>query len=234
MDYKLEQLLAHYAQERRSLTKELRAARQEQHYRLMARLQKALAVVERQHYQLQALQDPYLEERESLARTITGLRKLLQAKKSEEGAAGPITELLAHYEQQQVQLAHRPAAPAAPPQILVPLMEQLLAGQMRGFSLVISAAIKLQVHIRRVRQTAILTLPEVRRHRAEHTISKRQLRQLQQLGFTLYDQQDQLLAFEPLADTQDIARILQLWMKICCVVFDYRHFRHDAQIRYFT
>jgi hypothetical protein len=232
MDYKLEQLLAQYAQERRNLTKELRAARQEQHYRLMARLQKALAVVQQQHYQLRALQDPHLDERESLARTISGLRKLLLAKKSEEGAAGPLAELLANYEQQQVQLAQRPAA--APPQILVPLMEQLLAGQVQGFSLVISAAIKLQIHIRRVRQTAILTLPEVRRHRAEYTISKRQLRQLQRLGFTLYDQQDQLLAFEPLADTPDTARILQLWMKICCVVFDYRHFRHDAQIRYFT
>ena len=234
MDYELGQLLAHYAQERRNLTRELRAARQEQDYRLMARLQKALAVVERQHYQLRALHDPHLEERESLARTITGLRKLLQAKKSEEGAAGPIAELLAHYEQQQAQLEQRPAAPAAPPQILVPLMEQLLAGQVRGFSLVISAAIKLQVPIRRVRQTAILTLPEVRLHRAEHTISKRQLRQLQRLGFTLYDQQDQLLAFEPLSDARDTDRILELWMKICCLVCDFRQFRQSAHIRYFN
>jgi hypothetical protein len=234
MDYKLEQLLVHYMQERRNLTRELRAARQEHDYRLMARLQKSLVMVERQYYQLRALQDPQLDEREMLARTISRLQKLLQAKKTEERVVGPIVELLAHYEQQQAQLEQRPATLAAPPQILLPLMEQLLARQVRGFSLVISAAIKLQVHIRRVRQTAILTLPEVRRHRAEHTINKRQLRQLQRLGFTLYDQQDQLLAFEPLADTQDTARILQIWMKICCVVFDCRHFRHDAQIRYFT
>lgn len=231
MNDKLILLLNYYMREQRALAKQLREAVQERDYRIAARIQEGQYLVTQQLQTLRTLHNPHAEELDRLDRQIRYLKKTIALIPTETRF---YAEMLRKYEQQKQQLQQAPAAPNPETAVLRECMEKLLTGQINAFNLVLSKSTRLSLSIRRVRRTAILTLPELIRHRREYTIHKQQLRQLRHLGFTYYDHKDKLLAIVPMSSAEDLEQIMRLWLQITCVVFDLREFRHDSEIRYFV
>ncbi|GAB2787776.1 hypothetical protein HNQ93_002685 [Hymenobacter luteus] len=229
MNDKLILLLNYYTREQRALAKQLREAVQERDYRVAARIQKGLYLVTQQLQTLRALHNPHAEEVDRLGRQIRYLKKTKARVPME--ARFP-AEMLRKYEQEKQQLEAALPAPNPATTVLRECMEELLAGQIKGFHLILSKSVRLSVSIRRVRRTAILTLPELIRHRREYSIHRQQVRQLRHLEFAYYDQKDKLLAVVPMSSAEDLEQIMHLWLQITCVVFDSREFRNDSEIRY--
>lgn len=231
MNDKLILLLNYYMREQRALAKQLREAAQERDYRIAARIQEGQYLVTQQLQTLRTLHNPHAKELDGLDRQIRYLKKTMARIPTE---TRPYAEMLRNYEQEKQQLEVALPAPNPATTVLRECMEKLLAGQIKGFNLVLSKSTRLSVFIRRVRRTAILTLPELIRHRREYTIHKQHLRQLHHLGFTKYDHKDKLLAVVPMSSAEDMEQIMHLWLQIACVVFDLREFRNDSEIRYFA
>ncbi|QJX48806.1 hypothetical protein HMJ29_18555 [Hymenobacter taeanensis] len=231
MNDKLILLLNYYMREQRALAKQLREALQERDYRLAARIEKGQYLITQQLQTLRALHNKQAAELDQLGRQIRHLRQIKPALPAD---AQYYSELLEHYEQQRQKLKAAPVTPVAETSVLQEMMSNLLAGEIKGFELVLSPPARLSLSIRRVRRTAILTLPELMRHRSEYTIRKEHLQKLRKLGFTYYDQKDKLMAVEPLTTADDIKRIMQLWMKITCVIFTPLEVGGAAEIRYFS
>ncbi|TGE06011.1 hypothetical protein [Hymenobacter fodinae] len=230
MDDRLILLQKYYLREQRTLSKQLREAMQEQDYRLAARIQKGQYLVAEQLRSLRTLQNKHADELDQLERSI---RYLKNKRTTTPTQTEYHSETLMHYEQRWQKLQAASAAPAPETSVLGETMNMVLTGQIAGFRLILSTSVRLGLSVRRVRRTAIVTLPELVRHREAMTIRKGHLRQLCNMGFGYYDQQDKLMAFEPLATAEDVERIMQLLMRITSVVFSFRELGGEAEIRYF-
>ncbi|WP_426492187.1 hypothetical protein [Hymenobacter sp. 102] len=231
MDDKLPLLLKYYTREQRTLAKQVREALQERDYRLAARIQKGQYRVAHQLHLLKLLQNRHFDEIEQLDRWIAFLRREIADKQE---SADFHQEMLQNYEQQRQKLLAAAAAPSTSTSVVRELMGQLLAGELHTFTLVLSKSMRLSITIRRVRRTVIFTIPEIVRHRQEFNIRPQHLRQLKNLGFAYYDHKDKLLAFQPLATTEDLERSMQLLMQITCLVFDFQDLHNDTEVRYFS
>ncbi|MDO7852323.1 hypothetical protein [Hymenobacter convexus] len=232
MSSRLQKLIAHYEAEEALLLAERAERLEEWDYGMAHRFTKALAEVYEQLHILNNLADPLHDEKQRAADML----KRLENRSVEEA------EYLQQYRQKQLveararlaalQAQARPNSAGAKSNHIEETLTMLLHGQIAGFSLVINPQQRLACNLRLVRRTLLITVPEIRRHRAEYRIQKKQLRFLQSLGFRLYDQRDKLLLYTSFAVPEDIVKVKTLLARLVLDGFYYQEMVEHSYISY--
>lgn len=230
MSSKLEKLIASYEAERASLTAEMEECAAEMEYGKAHLFFKGLLRVNKQLQTLHNLQDEWYDEKVRRAGAI----KLLEAKLADAEAymRGYYTRYLAAEQEKLVELTRAPAQKAPAGQVVHDVLGRLLVGELAGFTLVLQESTRLYCHIRAVRKTLFMTIPEVRRHRAGYTLQKSHLRKFRSLGFRLYDNKDKLILFAPYSTPEEVSAVQCTLARIAFEVFYFKELAGETFIRY--
>ena len=230
MSSKLERLLAAYEAERASLTAEMEECAAEMAYGKAHLFFKALVRVNQQLQTLYNLQDERYDEKAYRLRSIKMLEeKLVHA---EEYMRGHYTRYLAAEQEKLAELTRTPAQKTPAGQVVRDVLRRLLAGELTGFTLVLRDSRRLYCHIRAVRKTLFMTIPEVRRHKADYTLQKSHLRKFRSLGFRLYDTKDKLLLFAPYSTAEEVSAVQRTLARIAFEVFYFKDLAGETFIKY--
>lgn len=233
MSGKLKRLIPHYESEHRTLADSIDACVAEGEYGIAHRLAKGQWRLGRRLQILINLQDPLHDAKEHARRCIKGLEELAASE------SGRILEYyrnwilaekrkLATLESQAAEPAN--ALPSA--SALHQALTKLLEGQISDFTLVLSEPKRLHLTVRLLRRTLLIMLLEVQRHRAAGTLAKRPSRQLQGLGFRLYDRQDKALLFLPFSEKVEINPVKIVLARIAFDCFYFEEFQGQSSIKY--
>ncbi|MVN75819.1 hypothetical protein GO988_05715 [Hymenobacter sp. HMF4947] len=230
MSTKLEKLLAAYEAERVSLTAEMEECVAEMEYGKAHLFFKGLARMNQQLQTLYNMQDKGYDEKEDLANTIKFL---------EEGMTGEeaymrqrFAELLVEKKVRLAELSQVPAQKPTAGYAVRDVLSKVLAGKITGFTLVFHESQCLNCHIKLVRRTLILTIPEIRRHKENYTLEKRHIRKLKRLGFKAYDNKDKLILFAPYSTMEDVQAIQRILACITFEVFYFKELEGETFIKY--
>lgn len=231
MNRPLAALIAAYEAEHTTLGAQLAECLADADYKRAHLFQRGLFRVNQLLHTLRRLRDPRHEEKEAAAQRIEKYEQMLAM----EEFASVREYLRQQLAEAQATWAALPPVPArlAPGRMLRGLWQRLAAGELAGFELVFSQTERLGCHVRVVRRTLLLTLPELRRHRAAGTLEKRHLRQLYRLGFRPYDHDDKLLLFLPFGAEEERAAARQLLARVALEVLDFGEGNGQAFVRYF-
>jgi hypothetical protein len=225
----LEKLIAAYEAERASLTTEMEECVAEADYGKAHLFSKVIRQVNQQLQTLYNIQDKWHDEKERLVQWIS----YLEETKAANELSRHFTELIAENKEKLAALQHASAQKATPGRAVRDALNKLLTGEIRGFTLVFQESNRLSCHLRLVRRTLILTIPEIRRHKDDCTLEKRHLRKLKRLGFALYDNKDKLMLFAPYSAIDDIKVIQLVLARITFEVFNFKDFVGDTLLKYY-
>ncbi|MBJ6142906.1 hypothetical protein [Hymenobacter sp. BT559] len=225
----LEKLIAAYEAERASLTIEMEECVAEADYGKAYLFSKGIRQVNQQLQTLYNIQDKWHDEKERLVQWIS----YLEETKASNELSRHFTELIAENKEKLAALQHASAQKATPGRAVRDALDKLLTGEITGFALVFQESNRLSCHLRLVRRTLILTIPEIRRHKDDCTLEKRHLRKLKQLGFALYDNKDKLMLFAPYSAIDDIKAIQLVLARITFEVFNFKDFVGDTLLKYY-
>lgn len=230
MSTKLQKLIAAYEAERASLTVEMEECVAEMDYGKAHLFFKGLARVNQQLQTLYSIQDSAHNEKKHLANSIKFLEERLT---SEE-------EYLRHYFAKRVAEAKEKLAELNQASIQKPtagyavrdVLSKILSGEITGFTLMLQESKRLSCHIRLVRKTLLLTIPEIRRHRNDYTLEKRQVSKLKRLGFKSYDNKDKLMLFAPYSTSENVSAIQLILARITFEVLYLKGLAGETFIKY--
>ncbi|MFD1468633.1 hypothetical protein ACFQ48_10390 [Hymenobacter caeli] len=229
MSIKLKKLLAAYEAERTSLTAEMEECVAEMDYGKAHLFFKALARINQQLQTLNSLQDERHDEKEDLMHSVKFLEELVDA---EDYMRDYHKELLAEAKEKLAELNRFSTQKAPAEHVVRGIMVKLLAGEMSGFTLIFEASQRLSCHIKLVRKTLILTVPEIRRHRASSTLEKRHIRNFKRIGFRLYDNKDKLMLFAPYSTLAELAAVQCVLARVTFEVFYFKELAGETYIKY--
>ena len=232
MSSKLEKLIAAYEAERASLTSEMEECAADMAYGKAHLFFKALLRVNKQLQTLHNLQDEQYDEKAYRARSI----KMLEAKlaDAEEYMRGYYAQHLADEQEKLAALTRAPAQKAPAGQVVRDVLGRLLGGELAGFTLVLQESTRLHCHIRAVRKTLFMTIPEIRRHSAGYTLQKSHLRKFRSLGFRLYDSKDKLILYAPYSTPQEVSAVQRTLARITFEVFYFKELAGETFIKYYS
>jgi hypothetical protein len=230
MPTKLEKLIAAYEAERASLTAEMEECVAEMDYGKGNLFFKSLARVNQQLQTLYNLQDGQHDEKERRKWSI----KLFEEKlaNAEEYMQGFYAQYLANEKEKLAELARSSAQKASIGRTVRDLLDKLLAGELASFTLVVKDSKRLHCHIRVVRKTLFLTVPEVRRHRESYTLQKSHIKKFQRLGFRWYDNKDKLILFAPYSTSEEVRAVQHILARIALEVFCPKELAGETFIKY--
>jgi hypothetical protein len=232
MSSKLEKLLISYTAERDSIKAELEERAAEMDYSRVQLFSKALNHINQQLQTLYNLQDKWHDEKEQLEHWIKLLEK--------SSVAGDENYMQDYYackiaieKERLAELSNNTVQKTPPGSFLHEVLLKLLSKELESFTLVLLDSQKLLCHIRLVRKTLILTVPEVRRHRASYTLRKSRIRKLKSLGFRLYDNKDKLMLFAPYFTLEEVDAVQRVLARITFEVFYFKALAGETFIRYY-
>lgn len=205
---------------------------EEYDYGMAHRFTNCLTVAYQQLQVLYHLQDPWREAKTFAARQINRMESSLL------NSTGSLHRFyLERLAEERNKLAEFQAqanarAAALPVTQLHEVLTKLLQGRISAFTWMIDPNKRLQFNIRLVRQTMLIILPEIQRHRADYVIEKKQIRLFQALGFRYYDQRDKLLLFTPFTLSEDVARVKTILARMMLDGFTDRELFEHSFISY--
>lgn len=230
MRTKLEKLIATYEAERVSLTAEMEECVAEMDYGKAHLFFKGLARVNQQLQTLYNLKDKGHDEKEHLVQSIKFLEERLA---SEEGYMHRyLTERVTEAKEKLTELNQLSTQKVTVGHVVRDVLSKLAAGEITGFVFVILDSKRLCCYFRLVRKTLILSIPEIRRHREEYTLNKRNVRQLKKLGFKLFDDKDKLMLFASYSTLEEANTIQITLARIIFDVFYFKGLEDETFIKY--
>lgn len=231
MRTKLEKLLAAYEAERASLTAEMEECVAEMDYGKARLFFKGLVRIKQQLQTLYNLQDEQHDEKERRTRSI----KLFEEKlaDAEDYMRAFYAQYLDNEKKKLAELAQAPAQKASIDPIIRDMLGRLLGGELTSFTLVLQDSKRLYCHIKVVKKTLFLTLPEIRRHKASYTLRKSHIRKFQGLGFRLYDDKDKLILFAPYSTLDEVSAVQCILARITFEVFYFKELAGETFIKYY-
>jgi hypothetical protein len=230
MRTKLEKLIAAYEAERASLTAEMEECAADMDYGKARLFFKGLARVNQQLQTLYNLQDEWCDKKEQLARSIKFWEEKALA---EEGyLLRYLTERIAEEKKKLAELQQASAQKVITSQVVRDTLGKLLVGELTSFTLVLQDSVRLYCAIKAVRRTLFLTVPEIRRHRANYTLRKSHVRKLQSLGFRSYDNKDKLILLASYSTSEDINAVQRILARITFEVFYFKSLAGETFIKY--
>ena len=232
MSSKLEKLIAAYETERASLTAEMEECAAEMEYGKAHLFFKSLLIVNKQLQTLHNLQDERYDEKAHRACFINLLEEKLAD--AEEYMRGYYAQRLADEQKKLAEITRAPAQKAPAGQVVRDLLGRLLVGEVAGFTLVLQDSKRLYCHIRVVRKTLFLTIPEIRRHKVNYTLQKSHLRKFRSLGFCLYDNKDKLILFAPFSTSEEVRAVQRTLARITFEVFYFKELAGETFIKYYA
>jgi hypothetical protein len=230
MSSKLEKLLALYEAERTSLTAEMQECVAHMDYSRAHLFSKALGRVNQQLRTLFNILDKWHDEKEHLARWIKSFEE--RAATEEGHKLRYLTEKIDEKKKKLAELPSASAQKVLAGHSLRATLSSLLAREITGCTLVFQESQRLSCHFRLVRKTLILTVPQVRRHRASYTLEKRHIEYFRSLGFRLYDNKDKLMLFAPYATLEDVNAIQHILARITFDVLSFKGIAGESFIKY--
>jgi hypothetical protein len=230
MSRKLEKLIASYEAEHASLTTELEECVADMDYSRAHLFLKALGKVDQQLQTLFNIRDKWHDEREHLVRWI----KYLEEEATKEGYStlGYFKEQINARKEKLAALPSASAQKASAGHNVHATLISLLAGEITGCTLVFQESRQLHCHIRLVRKTLILTVPEVQRHKADYTLYKNHIRKFKSLGFRLYDSKDKLMLFAPYSTLKEVDAVHLILARITFEIFYFQQLAGETFIKY--
>lgn len=231
MSKKLKTLLAAYEAERASLTAEMEECVADMDYGKARLFFKGLARVNQQLQTLYNLQDNGHDEKERLRHSIKFLEERIISE--EEYMRRYLAERLAQEKEQLAELTLAAVSKQIAGYSVRDVLSKVLAGEITSFRLVFQDSQRLSCYIRLVRKTLMLTISEVRRHKQEYTLEKRQIKALIRLGFKLCDNQDKLMLFAPYSTLEDVRAIQRMLARITFEVFYFKDLAGETFIKYY-
>ena len=230
MSSKLEKLLAAYEAERASLTAEMEECVAEMDYGKAHLFFKGLARVNQQLQTFHNLQNKGHDEKEYLAQLIKFLEERIDG---EEGYMSRyLTERVAEAKEKLAKLSCASAQKATVGHTVRDVLSKVLIGEIPGFTLVLQESKRLHCHLKLVRKTLILTIPEICRHKDNYTLEKRHVRSLKRLGFGLYDSKDKLMLFAPYCTLEEVSAVQRILARITFEVFYFKELAGETYIKY--
>ncbi|MGI4865467.1 MAG: hypothetical protein ACRYFZ_16215 [Janthinobacterium lividum] len=234
MSSKLEKLIAFYEAERVSLTAELAECVAEADYKRVYLFSKGLGRINQQLQTLYNLRDKWHDEKEYRAHSIKFLEERVADGETAEYVRRYYTERIAAEKKKLAELTQLPFQNSSVGQVMRDMLGKLLAGELAGFTLVLQDSRRLYCHIRLMRKTLFMTIPEVRRHRADYTLQKSHLRKFRSLGFGLYDTKDKLLLFAPYSTLEEVSAVQRTLARIAFEVFYFKDLTGETFIKYYA
>jgi hypothetical protein len=232
MSSKLKKLIASYEAERASLTTEMEECVAEMDYSRAHLFLKALRKVDQQLQTLFNIRDKWHDEKEHLARWIKSLEERV---KEEEGST--LRHLIEEVAKKKEQLAELPSASTQDVVVehnVRATLTSLLVGEITSCTLVFRESQQLYCHIRLVRKTLILTVPEIHRHRARYILQKSHIREFKRLGFRLYDSKDKLMLFAPYSTLKEVDAVHLILARITFEIFYFQQLAGETFIKYYA
>jgi hypothetical protein len=231
MRTKLEKLIAAYEAERASLTAEMEECVVEMDYKKAHLFFKGLARVNQQLQTLHNLQDKWHDEKEDLIRSINLFEERLVD--VEEYMRDYYVRYLAYKKEKLAELPQSSAQQTSDGRTVRDALGKLLAGELASFTLVLQESKRLYCHVKAVRKTLFLTVPEIRRHKANHTLRKSHVRKFLSLGFRLYDSKDKLMLFAPYSTQEEANAVQRILARITFEVFYFKELKNETFIKYY-
>jgi hypothetical protein len=231
MRTKLEKLVAAYEAERTSLTAEMTECMADKNYGKAHLFFKGLARVNQQLQTLYNLQDKWHDEKERRIRSIKLLEEKLTS--AEARLRDHYAQYIAKEQEKLAELTRAPAQKSPNDPSIRDMLGRLLAGEVTGFTLVLKDSKRLYCHIRVVRKTLCLTVPEIRRHKASYTLQKIHLKKFRSLGFRWYDTKDKLLLFAPFSTLAEVGAVERILARITFEVFYFKELAGETFIKYY-
>jgi hypothetical protein len=233
MPSKLRKLIGAIETDKAALEIQIQECLAEQEYHLAHHFSKEVRRLTQQLHALHTFLDPLFEAKELARNRIARIVKLA-ASKEEKYLADYLDAELAKEQAKLQQLVRQQSAPnrLTGSTVLRDTFRLLLRQQLMGFNLVLDSQCRLECTVRLARKTIIVTLPEVRRHRAAYTLDKRRINKLKGLGFGYYDQKDKLLLIVPFFAEEDISTLQTLIARMIFEVFNFREPNGETFIRY--
>lgn len=231
MSSKLEKLIAFYEAERNSIKAELEERLAERDYSRVHLFSKASDRISQQLQTLYNLQDKWYDEKEQLEHWIKLLEKSLVAG-DEHNMSEYYAYRIAAEKESLAELSDTAVQKSPLGSLLHKMLLKLLSKELGSFILVLLNSRKLLCHIRLARNTLILTIPEVRRHRADYTLQERQIKKFKSLGFRLYDNKDKLMLFAPYSTLEEVDAVQLILARITFEVFYFKQLAGETFIKY--
>ncbi|QKG56334.1 hypothetical protein GKZ68_06595 [Hymenobacter sp. BRD128] len=231
MSTKLKKLLAAYEAERASLTTEMEECVAEMDYGKARLFFKTLARVNQQLQTLYNLQDSGHDEKEQLRHSIKFLEEKIIGEK--EYMRRYLAERLAEEKEQLAKFTLAAVSKQTTGYSVRNVLGKVLAGEITSFILVLQDSQRLNCYIRLVRKTLMLTIPEVRRHKQECTLEKRQIKAFMRLGFKLCDDKDKLMLFAPYSTLEDVQALQHKLARITFDIFYFKDLAGETFIKYY-
>jgi hypothetical protein len=230
MSSKPKKLIVAYEMERASLTAEMEECVAEMDYKKANLFFKALAGVNQQLQTLYNLQDDGHDEKEHLRRSINFLEERITG--DEEYIRPYFAEQLAEKKEKLIELSSALIPKQKQGSLVRDVLKEVLAGKITSFIIVLQDSQRLSCYIRLVRKTLMLTIPEIRRHKDEYTLEKRQIKKLKRLGLKPYDNKDKLMLFAPYSTLEDVQTIQRILARITFEVFYFKELAGETFIKY--
>ncbi|MGI4743070.1 MAG: hypothetical protein ACRYG7_48585 [Janthinobacterium lividum] len=231
MSSKLDIMVAYYEAERSTITALLAECVAETDYKRAHLYQKTLALVSQQLQILGNIKNKWHDEKEKNIRRI----EMLEARSvvaATDAMQQYYAELIAVEKEKLVELAHLSAQNNPVGKVFHATLSKLLAGKITKFILVLNHSARLNCHVRLVRKTVILSLPEIHRHVASHTLCKKQLKQFKYLGFRLYDSKDKLMFFAPYTTPEELNAVKCILARVAFEILYFKGLAGETFITY--
>jgi phage terminase Nu1 subunit (DNA packaging protein) len=233
MRTKLEKLIAAYEAERASLTAEMEECVAEMDYGKAHLFFKGLARVNQQLQTLYNLQDKCYDEKEHLTHAIKLFEERLVDVKDGDYTRDYYTQSLADKKEKLAELTQASAQKVSVGQTVRAMLGKLLVGELATFTLVLQDSERLHCHVKAVRRTLLLTVPEIRRHKANNTLRGSHVRKFLSLGFRLYDSKDKLILFAPYSTLEEVNAVQRILARITFEVFYFKELADETFIKYY-
>jgi hypothetical protein len=230
MSSKLEKLLAAYQAERASLTAEMEECVAEMDYGKAHLFFKGLARVNQQLQTLYNIKDKGHDKKKYLTQSIKFLEERLIG--GEGYIRSYLTERIAEEKEKLAELSRASTQKPTVGHTVYDVLDKVLAGEIVGFTLVLLESKRFYCHLKLVRKTLIMTIPEVLRHWEDYTLAKRHIRSLKRLGFKLYDNKDKLMLFAPYSISEEVNAVQRILARITFEVFYFKELAGETFIKY--
>ena len=233
MSSKLKKLIASYEAERDSLTIEMEECVAEMDYPRVHLFSKALGRISQQLQTLYNLQDKWYDEKEELEHWIKLSEKHLAAG-DEDNMQDYYAYRIAIKKEKLAELSRATVQKSSLQSLVHETLLKLLSKELQSFALIILDSRRLFCHIRLIRKTLILTVPEIRRHQIDYTLQKRHLRKFKSLGFRSYDNKHKQMLFAPCSTLEEVNGVQLILARITFEVFYFKELAGETFIKYYS
>lgn len=220
MSSKLKKLISYYEEERSNLVAQLDECIAETDYVVARRYSKGLNLVNQKLQVLYNLDDNLYDEKQRSIKLINALEEEIKSSDLEYGDNYYAKRIAA--ERESLDKLHEDSLAKGKKQergVLDELLNNILEGELEGFTLVLSKSQNLCCNLKRVRRTLIISIPEARRHVASYLLYKKNIKQLKRVGFSAYDNKDKLMAFLPFSNQAELGLVKAVLARIAFEVF---------------